>query len=144
MVSFLFDGDAAATAAMIDRLRLFAIAPSLGGVESLVTQPVTTTHHDMDEAEAPAAQGIVNGLVRLSVGLEEPEDLIADLKGTLGACPAGPRRPGGRRAPRSGGRSVGRSPDSGAVRARAGAGPPPRRRGSGKGCARGIVPPAGA
>ena len=84
MVSFLYDGDAAATAAMIDRLRLFAIAPSLGGVESLVTQPVTTTHHDMDEAER-RRRGIVDGLVRLSVGLEDPEDLIADLEAALGA-----------------------------------------------------------
>ena len=84
MVSFLFDGDAAATAAMIDRLRLFAIAPSLGGVESLVTRPVTTTHHGMDEAER-RRRGIVDGLVRLSVGLEDPEDLIADLEAALGA-----------------------------------------------------------
>ena len=83
-VSFLFDGDAHATAAMIDRLRLFAIAPSLGGVESLVTQPVTTTHHDMDEAER-VRRGIVDGLVRLSVGLEDPEDLIADLGQALTA-----------------------------------------------------------
>ncbi len=78
MVSFVFAGDATATAAMVDRLRLFAIAPSLGGVESLVTQPVTTTHHQMAAAER-TRRGIVDGLVRLSVGLEDAEDLIADL-----------------------------------------------------------------
>lgn len=82
MVSFVFDGDAATTAAMIDRLRIFAIAPSLGGVESLVTQPVTTTHHEMAEAER-LRRGIVDGLVRLSVGIEDPDDLIADLAQAL-------------------------------------------------------------
>lgn len=82
MVSFVFDGDARATAAVIDRLRLFAIAPSLGGVESLVTQPITTTHHEMPPAERER-RGIVDGLVRLSIGLEDADDLIADLEGAL-------------------------------------------------------------
>jgi cystathionine gamma-synthase/methionine-gamma-lyase len=84
MVSFVFDGDATQTAAVIDRLRLFAIAPSLGGVESLVTQPVTTSHHDLapDERER---RGIVGGLVRLSIGIEDPDDLIADLDQALAA-----------------------------------------------------------
>lgn len=78
MVSFVFDGDAAATAAMVDRLRLFTIAASLGGVESLVTQPITTTHHGMTPEER-ARRGIVDGMVRLSCGLEDANDLIADL-----------------------------------------------------------------
>lgn len=78
MLSFVYDGDAAQTAAMVDRLRLFALAPSLGGVESLVTQPVTTSHHGLSREEL-AAQGIDEGLVRLSVGLEGAGDLIADL-----------------------------------------------------------------
>lgn len=83
MLSFVFDGDAAATAAAVDRLKLFSIAASLGGVESLVTQPITTTHHGMDPAER-ARRGIVDGMVRLSVGLEDAEDLVADLEHALG------------------------------------------------------------
>lgn len=82
MVSFVYDGDALATAAAVDRLRLFAIAPSLGGVESLVTQPVTTTHHGLAPEER-ARRGIVDGLVRLSCGLEDPADLVADLEQAL-------------------------------------------------------------
>lgn len=82
MISFVFDGDAAATAAVVDRLELFTIAASLGGVESLVTQPVTTTHHGLTPEER-ARRGIVEGLVRLSIGLEDADDLIADLKQAL-------------------------------------------------------------
>lgn len=82
MVSFVYAGDAAATAAMIDRLKIFTIAASLGGVESLVTQPITTTHHGMAPDER-ARRGIVDGMVRLSCGLEDAQDLIADLKQAL-------------------------------------------------------------
>ena len=84
MVSFVLDADARTTAAAVDRLRLFAIAPSLGGVESLVTQPVTTTHHGLTDDER-LRRGIVGGLVRLSVGLEDVADLIADLERALDA-----------------------------------------------------------
>ena len=66
----------------VDRLRLFKIAPSLGGVESLVTQPVTTTHHGLSAAER-ARRGITDTMVRLSVGLEDAADLIEDLKQAL-------------------------------------------------------------
>lgn len=66
-----------------DRLKLFAIAPSLGGVESLATMPVTTTHHGLD-AEERARRGIGDTMIRLSIGLEDPADLIADLKQALG------------------------------------------------------------
>jgi cystathionine gamma-synthase len=83
MVSAVLEGDAGA---VIDRLRLFAIAPSLGGVESLATQPVTTTHHEMDPAER-ARRGIVDGMVRLSVGIEDPDDLVADLAAALDGAP---------------------------------------------------------
>lgn len=82
MVSFVYDGDAAATARLVDRLKLFTIAASLGGVESLVTQPITTTHHDMAAAER-TRRGIVDSMVRLSCGLEDAEDLIADLHKAL-------------------------------------------------------------
>ena len=83
MISFVYDGDAKATAAVVDRLKLFTIAASLGGVESLVTQPITTTHHGMTPDER-SRRGIVDGLVRLSCGLEDADDLIADLKQALG------------------------------------------------------------
>ncbi len=83
MLSFVFDGDAAETAARVDRLRIFSIAASLGGVESLVTQPITTTHHGMS-AEERARRGIVDGMVRLSCGLEDAADLVGDLAQALG------------------------------------------------------------
>jgi cystathionine gamma-synthase/methionine-gamma-lyase len=82
MVSFVHAGSAEETVAMIDRLRIFAIAPSLGGVESLVTQPATTSHRELGEEERRAA-GIGTGLVRLSIGLEDADDLIADLDAAL-------------------------------------------------------------
>jgi cystathionine gamma-synthase/methionine-gamma-lyase len=82
MISFVYDGDAAATAAVVDRLKLFSIAASLGGVESLVTQPITTTHHGFTPEERQR-RGIVDGLVRLSCGLEDADDLIADLRQAL-------------------------------------------------------------
>ncbi|QDE88973.1 cystathionine gamma-synthase [Myxococcus xanthus] len=82
MLSFVVRGDAKAAAAVVDRLKLFAIAPSLGGVESLVTQPVTTTHHGLTPEER-GRRSISDGMVRLSVGLEEAEDLWADLAQAL-------------------------------------------------------------
>ena len=84
MLSFVLRGDAQATAQVVDRLELFSIAPSLGGVESLVTQPITTTHHGLDPEERQR-RGIVDGMVRLSVGLEDVEDLWADLTHALEA-----------------------------------------------------------
>ena len=82
MLSFVLAEDAAATAAVVDRLRLFSIAASLGGVESLATQPITTTHHGLTPEER-GRRGIVDGMVRLSVGLEDADDLIADLEQAL-------------------------------------------------------------
>lgn len=66
-----------------DRLRLFALAPSLGGVESLITQPCTTTHHGLTPEER-ARRGISDAMLRLSIGLEDADDLIADLNSALG------------------------------------------------------------
>jgi cystathionine gamma-synthase len=65
-----------------DRLRLFALAPSLGGAESLVTQPCTTTHHGLTPQER-TRRGISDAMLRLSIGLEEADDLIADLEQAL-------------------------------------------------------------
>jgi len=67
----------------LERLQLISFAESLGGVESLMTLPAIQTHGDIPEAERQRL-GICNSLLRLSVGLEEPEDIIADLKQALG------------------------------------------------------------
>ncbi|MFF7793806.1 PLP-dependent transferase [Streptomyces sp. NPDC007991] len=82
--TFAFDTTAEETAAVVDRLRLFAIAPGLGGVESLVTQPITTTHHGVSPGER-AKRGIADSMISLSVGLEDAHDLIADLTQALDA-----------------------------------------------------------
>ncbi len=82
MISFVLDGDAKATAAVVDKLRIFSIGASLGGVESLVTQPITTTHHGLTSQER-ARRGIVDGMVRISCGLEDVEDLWSDLAQAL-------------------------------------------------------------
>lgn len=82
MVSFVLDSDAEEAAAVVDRLQLFTIAASLGGAESLVTQPVTSTHHGLSREERQR-RGIEDGMVRLSCGLEDAEDLIADLEHAL-------------------------------------------------------------
>jgi cystathionine gamma-synthase len=82
MLSVVLDATADQTAAVVDRSRLFAIAPSLGGVESLVTQPITTTHHGLDPEER-LKRGIADSMIRLSVGLEDSDDLIHDLAQAL-------------------------------------------------------------
>jgi methionine-gamma-lyase len=60
------------------------LAVSLGSTESLAEHPATMTHSQVDD-EQKAAAGITDGLVRLSIGLEHPDDLIADLDQALGA-----------------------------------------------------------
>jgi cystathionine beta-lyase/cystathionine gamma-synthase len=64
------------------KLRLFSVAESLGGVESLVEHPATMTHASLPK-ERREDLGIGEGLLRFSVGIEEPEDLIDDLKNAL-------------------------------------------------------------
>ncbi|MEW5787320.1 MAG: aminotransferase class I/II-fold pyridoxal phosphate-dependent enzyme [Pseudomonadota bacterium] len=83
MLTIEVKGGGSAASAAADRLKLFALAPSLGGVESLVTQPCTTTHHGLSPEER-ARRGISDAMLRLSVGLEDPDDLIADLVQALG------------------------------------------------------------
>jgi cystathionine gamma-synthase len=68
--------------AFLDGLRYFTLAESLGGVESLVAHPATMTHAAMS-AEARAAAGIGDGLLRLSVGIEHADDLVADIASAL-------------------------------------------------------------
>lgn len=70
------------TARVLGRLRLITHAPSLGGVDSLVSEPRYTSHAAMT-AEARAAVGIPDGFLRFSIGLEHPDDLIADLTQAL-------------------------------------------------------------
>ena len=61
---------------------MFTLAESLGGVESLVNHPVTMTHASIPEEEREA-KGITNSLIRLSVGIEDENDLISDLQQAL-------------------------------------------------------------
>jgi len=67
---------------MVRKTRLFALAESLGGVESLISVPARMTHASVP-AERRARMGLTDGLVRLSVGIEDPEDLIDDLREAL-------------------------------------------------------------
>jgi cystathionine beta-lyase/cystathionine gamma-synthase len=84
MVSFELDGDVAAADRFIARNTLAQCAPSLGGVDSLITRPATTSHAGLEPAERRRL-GITDTLIRFSVGLEATEDLIEDLGGALAA-----------------------------------------------------------
>ncbi|NNJ12598.1 aminotransferase class I/II-fold pyridoxal phosphate-dependent enzyme [Chloroflexales bacterium ZM16-3] len=82
VVSFEVEGDLESTARFIDSLRIPYIAPSLGGVESLVEQPALMSFYELT-SEQRLAVGMRDNLVRLSCGIEDAEDLIADLKQAL-------------------------------------------------------------
>lgn len=82
MLSFELHGGLAAATRVAESLRCFTLAESLGGVESLVAHPATMTHASMDPA-ARAGAGITDGLLRLSVGIEHEDDLVADLTRAL-------------------------------------------------------------
>jgi len=85
MVSFELRGGNAAVRAFLDGLQLFSLAESLGGVESLVAHPASMTHAAMD-ASARERAGISETLVRLSVGIEDADDLARDLARALEAA----------------------------------------------------------
>jgi cystathionine beta-lyase/cystathionine gamma-synthase len=87
VLSFELAGGPDAADAFIDRLTLAYRAPSLGGVETLVTRPTTTSHRSVS-AEARARIGLTEGLVRVSVGVEHPDDLVADFTRALSETPA--------------------------------------------------------
>ncbi|WP_242339568.1 MULTISPECIES: trans-sulfuration enzyme family protein [Anaeromyxobacter] len=88
MVSFeLADGRRDRVDHVLRTLRWFTLAESLGGVESLVAHPASMTHASMSP-EARQRAGITDGVIRLSVGIEEPADLIADLDAALRTLPA--------------------------------------------------------
>ena len=83
LVTFLVrDADARQTAAVVDALRIPRIGPSLGGVESLVEQPMVMSYHDFTP-EQRHALGIPDNMIRISCGIENGEDLIADLEQAL-------------------------------------------------------------
>jgi cystathionine beta-lyase/cystathionine gamma-synthase len=82
VLSFELDASAAAVRTFVESLTLFTLAPSLGGVDSLVTIPVLTSH-GMISAEERAKMGVTEQLVRISIGVENVDDLIADLNQAL-------------------------------------------------------------
>lgn len=82
MIWFEVKGGLVAGKKLMDSIELWSLAENLGSLESLITHPVTMTHSDVEEAERKRV-GITDGLVRLSVGLEDAEDLIAALNTAL-------------------------------------------------------------
>ncbi len=88
MMSVELGGDFKAAARFVDHLKLFQLAASLGGVESLVSVPVASSHFSLTPAERAEA-GVTEGMVRLSIGVEDSADLIADLDQALAHASAG-------------------------------------------------------
>jgi O-succinylhomoserine sulfhydrylase len=84
MVAFEVKGDKAAAFRLMNALQLFKISNNLGDAKSLVTHPATTTHQRLSE-DVRAELGIFDRSVRLSIGLEHPGDLMADLDQALKA-----------------------------------------------------------
>ena len=82
MLAFDLKGGRTAARRFCDRTEIFLLAASLGGVESLIVLPIYTSHYRMSTAELSAA-GVRPGTIRMSVGLEDPGDLLADLKSAL-------------------------------------------------------------
>jgi cystathionine beta-lyase/cystathionine gamma-synthase len=82
VVSFEINGDFETTARFAENLKLCALASSLGGTETLVTQPVTASHYFVSQEDRKKA-GITDQLIRLALGIEDPEDIIADLEQAL-------------------------------------------------------------
>ncbi|MGQ3113181.1 MAG: PLP-dependent transferase, partial [Brevundimonas sp.] len=83
MVSVVIDGDLARVRQVLERVQVFTLAESLGGVESLVNHPAIMTHASVPK-EVREAGGVTDSLIRLSVGVEDVADLIADLDQALG------------------------------------------------------------
>jgi len=83
MISIRLKGGGESARQLLGRTRLFSLAESLGGVESLISHPATMTHASIP-AEVRAARGVDDGLVRLSVGIEDLADLKADIAQALG------------------------------------------------------------
>jgi cystathionine beta-lyase/cystathionine gamma-synthase len=88
IVTLELDANLEATIAFVSGLEIFALAESLGGVESLIDHPASMTHASIPQNEREKV-GIYDGLVRLSVGIEHVEDLLADLDQALGRAGLG-------------------------------------------------------
>lgn len=86
VVSFVVKGGRSAASRLVDGCKLARIAPSLGGVETLIEQPALMSYAELGDEEL-ARVGIDPGLVRLSVGIEEPADVMADLERALEGVP---------------------------------------------------------
>jgi cystathionine gamma-lyase len=86
MIAFELKAGVEAAIRALNRVKLCSRAESLGGLETLITHPSSTTHADLDP-ELRRGLGISDGLIRLSVGLEAPEDILADLEQAF--CNAG-------------------------------------------------------
>jgi len=82
MISVVLEGDSASCVRFLQRLKLFTLAESLGGVESLIEHPASMTHAVIP-AEHRLKIGIADTMVRISVGVEDPQDLLADLERAL-------------------------------------------------------------
>jgi cystathionine gamma-synthase len=82
VVTFELDGDLERTLKFLDHMRLFVIAPSFGGVESLISHPMTVSYYDCSPEERLKI-GILDTLVRLGCGVEDTKDLIEDLEQAL-------------------------------------------------------------
>lgn len=83
MISFVYKGTMEETFKMASSFKVFSLAESLGGVESLVNHPATMTHASVPKQQREEA-GVVDSLIRLSVGVEDEKDLLNDLKSVLG------------------------------------------------------------
>lgn len=82
MLSFEVDGTMAQTLAIINKMKFCAMAPTLGDVDTLVLHPATSSHLNVDKAQREA-NGITDGLIRLSIGIEDVNDIIQDLENAL-------------------------------------------------------------
>ena len=85
VLAFEVEGGLRAGTALMNAVRLCALAESLGAVETLITHPASMTHGDVPREQRERA-GVTDGLVRLSVGLEDPADIIADLEQAIDAA----------------------------------------------------------
>jgi cystathionine beta-lyase/cystathionine gamma-synthase len=84
MMSFtLKDDSVEAATKVLSNTKIFSLAESLGGVESLINHPASMTHASIPRAQR-IANGLADGLIRLSVGIEDVEDIIADLAQAIG------------------------------------------------------------
>ena len=84
MLSFVLRGGQKAAWQLIDATTMVSITANLGDAKTMITHPATTTHSRLTP-EARLSAGIVDGLVRIAVGLEEAKDIVADIEQALGA-----------------------------------------------------------